>query len=133
MMMSKWKLPKPTYGDDYDFQPVVKLGGVVPFGYKVSEDDPDILLPIEEELLALEKAKKLLKEYSLREVSSWLTNVTGRCISHEGLRKRVSLELKRKKEAGIAKFYAERYKEALQKIEKLESRVGGKDSRSSGT
>lgn len=124
--MTEWKLPKPD-GPEYEFTPVVKLGHTIPFGYERSDTDPDILLPIKEELVALERAKKLVKEYSYREVAAWLERETGRKISHEGLRKRLKLEQRRKQAASIAEFYAKKYKEAKEKAEKLEARVGGRD------
>ena len=123
--MSEWKLPKPDPGPEYNFQPIVRVARTVPFGYEPDLTDPDILLPIEKELIALEKAKKLLKEDSYREVANWLSKETGRSISYEGLRKRVKIESKRKRSASIAKFYAEKYKKAMEKAAKIEGKVGG--------
>ena len=121
-----WKLPKPEkteYG--YDWQPVVRVGRVIPFGYKQDENDRDILLPIPTELELLEKAKKFIKQYSYRQVADWLTTQTGRKISHVGLIKRIKIEQKRKSEASTQRYLAERYKEALQKAEKLEAKIAG--------
>ena len=58
----------------------------IPFGYKLAED-PKYLEPIQDELDALDEAKKYLNNCSYREVSTWLHRKTGRKISHVGLRK----------------------------------------------
>jgi len=123
-----WKLPKPVeVGGKYEWKPVVRVGTHVPFGYRQDSDDCDILQPIPEELELFEQAKKHLKQYSYREVAAWLSETSGRYLSHVGLYKRVKLEHKRKKEASVQRFYAERYKEAAEKAEKLEAqRLGAR-------
>ena len=128
MKISKtWQLPKPEkteYG--YDWKPVVRVGRVVPFGYKQSEEDRDILLPISTELELLEKAKKYIRQYSYRQVANWLSKESDREISHVGLMKRIKIEQKRKSNASAQSYLAQRYKEALQKAEKLsKERIGG--------
>tara|TARA_R100001440_G_scaffold2653_2_gene7345 strand:- start:3468 stop:3884 length:417 start_codon:yes stop_codon:yes gene_type:complete len=124
-----WKLPVPEETDDgFDWQPVVRVGRVIPFGYEQDPKDKDILLPIVEQLNLLEKAKKYLKQYSYRDVANWLSEQSGRYISYVGLRHRVKLEQKRKREASNKRYLAERYKEALEKAEKLEAtRFGARD------
>ena len=124
-----WKLPVPEETEDgVDWKPVVRVGRVIPFGYKQDPEDKDILLPIVEELNLLEKAKKYLRQYSYRDVANWLSEQSGRYISYVGLRHRVKLEEKRKREASNKRYLAERYKEALEKAEKLEAtRFGAKD------
>ena len=121
-----WKLPKPEkteYG--YDWQPVVRVGRVIPFGYKQDENDRDILLPIPTELELLEKAIKYIRQYSYRQVANWLSKESGREISHVGLMKRIRIEQKRKSNASAQSYLAKRYKEALQKAEKLsKERIG---------
>lgn len=62
-----------------------KGGGVVPFGYKVSDEDPKLLIPIPSELDYLRDALFHLKSCSARQVSTWLTKKTGRYISAVGL------------------------------------------------
>ena len=117
-----WKLPKPVEVDgEYEWQPVVRVGRHIPFGYRQDPDDCDILLPIPEELELFEKAKKFIKQYSYREVSAWLSTQSGKYISHVGLYKRVKIEQQRKNEASPQRYLAQRYKEALQKAEKLET------------
>ena len=74
-------------------------------------------------------AKQHLKQYSLRDVAQWLTRQTGRSISHAGLKKRISIERKRKKTIIIKKRLAQRLQETLQEIEKLEEGCVGAYSR----
>ena len=124
-----WTLPKPeVIGGEYVWKPVVRVGRHIPFGYRQDPDDCDILLPIPEELELFEKAKEFLKYYSYREVSAWLSTQSGRYISHVGLYKRVKIEQRRKTEAATQRYLAQRYKEALEKAERLEGRqLGQKD------
>ena len=130
-----WKLPKPVAVDgEYEWQPVVRVGTHVPFGYRQDPNDCDILLPIPEELELFEKAKKFLKQYSYREVAAWLSTQSERYISHVGLYKRVKIEQQRKNEASTQRYLAQRYKEALQKAEKLETqRLGYREKVSSSS
>ena len=130
-----WKLPKPVSVDgEYEWQPVVRVGRHVPFGYRQDPDDCDILLPIPEELELFEKAKKFIKQYSYREVAAWLSTQSGKYISHVGLYKRVKIEQQRKNEASTQRYLAQRYKEALQKAEKLETqRLGYRERVSSSS
>jgi len=129
-----WKLPVPEETDDgFDWQPVVRVGRVIPFGYEQDPKDKDILLPIVEQLNLLEKAKKYLKQYSYRDVANWLSEQSGRYISYVGLRHRVKLEQKRKREASNKRYLAERYKEALEKAEKIEASAFGTRTESSCT
>ena len=114
------------------YHPVVRVGRIVPFGYKQDPDDPDILLPIQKELELLEQAKRHLKQYSLRAVADWLSTESGRSISYVGLRGRIKLEQQRQSNASNQRYLAKRYEEALKKAEKLESqRIGGRGLRSS--
>lgn len=123
----KWILPQPknAYATG-DFVPIPKIskGKVVPFGYKINEDNPHQLDPIPIELEALEKAKLYLKRYSSRLVANWLTKVTGRYISHAGLLQRVKSEQNNKSKASSYQSWAARYKKALELAEKFESRKG---------
>ena len=64
-------------------------GPKVPWGYKVSDYDPYLLLPIDEQLQALDEAYSHLKHSSYEEVARWLTEYTGRKITGMGLWKRV--------------------------------------------
>jgi len=126
-----WTLPAPPEGEVYEWYPVVRVGRIIPFGYRQDPTDCDILLPIAEELDLFEEAKKYLKQYSYRDVAAWLSEESGRYLSHVGLMKRVKLESKRKKEASNQRQLAKKYKEALHKAEKLEGkRLGGRNLKS---
>lgn len=121
-----WKIPMPEETEDgLVWKPVVRVGRIIPFGYRQDPEDNDIILPIPEELELLEQAKVYLKQYSLRNVADWLSEESQRYISHVGLMKRIKLEQKRKKEASTQRYYAQRYKEAAEKARKLEEeRIG---------
>ena len=118
-----WKLPLPEkMSSGLTWFPVVRVGRVVPFGYEQDPSDQDILLPVTEELEALEIAKNHLRQYSYRDVAIWLSEQTGRSISHVGLMKRVKLERKRKTDTENALYYAQRYKEAEAKAKRLQEK-----------
>jgi hypothetical protein len=124
-----WFLPnKPEEDEEGNsfWIPIVRIGKHVPFGYRQDPDDEDILLPIEEELELLEKAKIYLRTYSYRQVAAWLSNESGRYISHEGLRKRVNVERSRKAAAARSLAYARRAQEAADKAAKIQGRIGGR-------
>ena len=121
-----WELPKPVKGAEKEWHPVVRVAArVVPFGDKIDPDNEKLFQPIPHELDALELAKRHLRQYSLREVAAWLTTQTGRSISHSGLKKRISIERRRKKASAIKRHLAKRLEETLAEIEKLEKGVTG--------
>lgn len=123
-----WQVP--LRGEDGEWYPIIRVGRHVPFGYKQDENDKDLLTPIPEELELLEKAKLFLREYSLRQVAKWLSDQSGRYISHVGLDKRVRIEEKRRRASSNYRNYARKYKEAARKAEKIEKqRLGGKATR----
>ena len=66
-----------------------RSSSTIPFGYKLSESNNEMLEPVQEELEILEKVLPLIREKTLsfREGSMWLTHETGRSISHMGLKK----------------------------------------------
>ena len=66
-----------------------RSSSTIPFGYKLSESNNQMLEPVEAELEALDKILPMIKDktLSLREGSMWLTHETGRAISHMGLKK----------------------------------------------
>ena len=123
-----FKMPDPVgLKDDNEWLMIPRISKTIPFGYKTHEDDEDILVPIIEELEALELAKEYLKEYSYREVAGWLSDRTGREISYIGLRKRNQKEKQRKSKAATYKTWLKNYKKALEKLEEIESkRIGAK-------
>ena len=123
-----FKMPDPVgLKDDNEWLMIPKISRTIPFGYKAHEHDEDILVPIIEELEALELAKEYLREYSYREVAGWLSDRTGREISHIGLRKRIQKEKQRKSKATTYKTWLKNYQKALEKLEEIESkRIGAK-------
>ncbi len=126
--LKKWKLPQPTdIKEDNEWIPIPRISRTIPFGYDIDPDDPDVLLPNENQLDMLEKAKQYLKQYSYREVANWLARNTGRDISHVGLKKRLDNERTRKNKAGSLRRWADYAKKAIAKAEELEAkRLGAK-------
>ena len=110
---------------DGKWVPIPRISRVIPFGYKVSEDDPNLLLPIPLELQAIEEAKKYIKRFSYRDIANWITAVTGRSISHEGLKKRLEIERTRRTKARAIKSWSSRLETAKARAEELtEQRLG---------
>ena len=124
--LGKWKLPQPTdLKDDNEWMPIPRIARTIPFGYELDPEDNNLLKPINIELDLLEQARKYIKQYSYREVANWLSKNSGRDISHVGLMKRIRIEQKRKSNASAQSYLAKRYKEALQKEERLsKERIG---------
>ena len=121
-----FKMPDPVgLKEDSEWLEIPRISRTIPFGYKVHEEDQDLLVPIIEELEALELAKEYLKEYSYRDVSRWLSDRTGREISHIGLRKRIRIEKKRKSKEATYKTWLTKYKKALEKLEEIEGKRTG--------
>ena len=121
-----FKMPDPVgLKDDEDWLPIPRISKTIPFGYRAHETDDNLLVPLIKELEALELAKDYLKEYSYREVARWLSDKSGRQISHVGLRKRVQIEKKRKGKAETYKLWLKKYETALQKLEEIESKHTG--------
>jgi hypothetical protein len=123
-----WILPQAPKTKQY--VPIPRIGRTIPFGYKVDEEDENLLQPIELELEALAKAKQHLKQYSLREVAAWLSKVSGRYISHVGLSKRIKDEQSYKRRSTTYRNLAKRYKKAIEKAQAYEKRVGSEASNS---
>lgn len=130
--IGRWLLPQPRIAvKTNNWIPIPKnpTGGgyyTVPFGYKISEDNPDLYEPIPEQLAALEKARGYLKRYTSRKVAAWLTKVTGRSISHKGLLQRLRYEQFNKNKIGTLRTWARRYKKAILLVEKYEEKLGAK-------
>ena len=128
--LGKWKLPQPTDLKDEDEKELIQIPRIartVPFGYKVNDDDKELLDPIPYEVEALELARRHIKQYSLRQVANWLTTKTGRQISHIGLRKRLLHERQRKNKARTLKRWSEYAQKAIEKAKAIEeSRIGAK-------
>ena len=128
--LGKWKLPQPTDLKDEEQKEwiqIPRIARTVPFGYKINEEDSELLDPIPYELEAIELARKYIKQYSLRQVANWLTTKTGRQISHIGLRKRLMHERQRKNKARTLKRWSEYAQKAIEKAKAIEeSRIGAK-------
>jgi|TARA_R100001369_G_scaffold85830_1_gene119818 hypothetical protein len=126
--LGQWKLPQPTdIKEENDWSPVPRIARTIPFGYISDDGDPYILQPVPLELDLLEKARGYLKQYSLREVSAWLSTNSGRYISHLGLQKRVKHEKQRKDKARSLRLWASYAEKAINTAEKLEARrIGAK-------
>tara|TARA_R100000654_G_scaffold1901_2_gene7020 strand:+ start:283 stop:684 length:402 start_codon:yes stop_codon:yes gene_type:complete len=128
--LGKWKLPQPTdlkNEEQTEWIQIPRIARIIPFGYKINEEDKELLDPVPYELEALELARKYIKQYSLRQVANWLTTKTGREISHIGLRKRLLHERQRKNKARTLKRWSEYAEKAIQKAKAIEeSRVGAK-------
>ena len=123
-----WKLPQPTdLKEDKEWIQIPRIARIVPFGYKVNEEDSNLLDPIPFELEAIEVARQYVKQYSYRQVANWLTTKTGRDISHVGLRKRLINERQRKNKARTLKSWTEWAEKAIQKAKAYEEeRTGAK-------
>ena len=126
--LGKWKLPQPTdLKEDKEWIQIPRIARIVPFGYKVNEEDSNLLDPIPFELEAIEVARQYVKQYSYRQVANWLTTKTGRDISHVGLRKRLMHERQRKNQARTLRKWSEYAQKAIQKAKTIEeSRIGAK-------
>ena len=112
---------------DGKWVPIPRISRVIPFGYEVDPEDPNTLLPVPIQLEALEAAKKHVKRFSYRDVANWITAVTGRSISHMGLKKRLEIEQHRRRKASVIKNWANRLEEAKVRAEKFEQeRLGAK-------
>lgn len=124
-----FRIPSPDVTESgYIFYPIVRVSRIVPFGYVEDPEDPDVLLPVEKELVLFEEAKKHLKQYSLRDVAAWLSKASGRSISHVGLRTRVLAEQTKEKEYIDAKRLAKKFRQAYHKAKRLEaSRLGKRE------
>ena len=126
--VGKWKLPQPTdIKQENEWVQIPRIARTVPFGYKLNDDDPDILDPIKTELDLLEKARQHVRQYSYREVANWLVKNSGRYISHVGLRKRLDNERQRKNQAASIRKWAEYAEKAIAKAQEIqEARTGAK-------
>ena len=127
-----YTLPDPVglRDDEGNWMQIPRISRTIPFGYVSNANDADILDPVYLELEALDLARQYVKEYSYREVARWLSDKTGRSISHVGLRKRVNTERKRKNKAKAYRNWLATYKKALTKLEELEVKHTGSKEKS---
>jgi hypothetical protein len=129
--IGKWLLPQPKVAvltNNWISVPKNPKGNTntIPFGYKISEENPDLYEPIPEQLAALEKARQHLKRHTSRQVAAWLTKITGRYISHKGLLQRLRYEQNRRTKAATLRAWARRYKKAILLAEKEDQKIGVK-------
>ena len=128
--LGKWKLPQPTDLKDEEQKEwiqIPRIARTIPFGYKINEEDSELLDPIPYELEAIELARKYVNQYSYRQVANWLTKKKGRDISHTGLRKRLIHERHRKNKARTLRKWSEYAEKAIQKAKEIEEgRVGAR-------
>ena len=126
--LGKWKLPQPTDLKDEEQKEwiqIPRIARIIPFGYKLNEQDKELLDPIPYELEALELARKYINQYSYRQVANWLTKKTGRDISHVGLRKRLIHERQRKDKARTLRKWAAYAQKAIEKAKAIEEKTTG--------
>jgi len=66
-----------------------RSSSTIPYGYKLNEDDTALLDPVADQLEALNTIIPMIQDrtISLREGSLYLESVTGRKLSHMGLKK----------------------------------------------
>ena len=69
----------------------------IPFGWELVEGSTDLLEIVKEEIELLDKAKEYLKGSSYREVAKWLSNRSGRDISHVTLYRIAKKDLSEKR------------------------------------
>ena len=66
-----------------------RSSSTIPFGYKLDESNNEMLESVPDQLEALNKILPMIKDrtISLREGSLYLESITGRKLSHMGLKK----------------------------------------------
>jgi len=126
--IGRWKLPQPLdIQEDNEWLPVPKIARVIPFGYELDKDNESLLQPISFELDCLDAAKDHIKQYSYRQVANWLTNKTGRTISHVGLMKRIKNGKQNQNKVRTLRRIAEVAQDAIQTAQGIEEkRIGAK-------
>jgi hypothetical protein len=74
-----------------DHQPVKRISRTIPWGYTVSKDDPDLLIPNTAALKLLDVAERawLAKTSSQEDIAVWLSQKSGLSITRMGLKKRL--------------------------------------------
>tara|TARA_R110002167_G_scaffold26381_3_gene90944 strand:+ start:1550 stop:1990 length:441 start_codon:yes stop_codon:yes gene_type:complete len=125
-----WDLPIGPVDETGEYVPIPKRARTIPFGYELSTENENILLPVIDELVALEEAAGFIrnKQYSIRQVAHWLSEISGRTISHSGLDKRLKVERKRSsKKKALAKDEA-KLRSIIQAQEEIERSLGQKEA-----
>tara|TARA_R100001594_G_scaffold106668_1_gene141151 strand:+ start:3350 stop:3718 length:369 start_codon:yes stop_codon:yes gene_type:complete len=101
-------------------------GPQVPWGYKREKHDPQLLVPIAEQLEALHQAQEYLKYSSYNEVARWLTEYTGKKITGMGLWKRM------KQDRSDRRKYVEQKRSAAKAQAKGNIQTYSEDTRGEG-
>lgn len=85
--MARWK----------EHAPVKRISRQIPWGYDVSPDDPDLLIPDAAALKLLDVAERawLAKTSSQDDIAAWLSAKSGRPITRMGLKKRLNTGAKK--------------------------------------
>lgn len=130
-MINGIKLPAPrTKDEEWEYVPLVRVGNIVPWGYEQDPNDPDIILPIKKELELLRQAREHLHNgYSYRDVAAWLSENSGRYISHSGLRDRLRNEQRKNQRGANLKQLIARLEAAVKKAERFEATAFGKQKK----
>lgn len=96
------------------YEPIRKRGPAVDFGYEQDKDDPQLLVPIPDQLDCLMEGLELCRKgCTFREVANWITATTGRYLSHKNLWKKFHEERRRKERDRKREYRAKHYKRVL--------------------
>ena len=116
------------------YEPKKIRGTLIPFGYKKSEDDPKIVLPIPEELDVLQEAIKLHKNgQSLQKCVDYIYSKTKRKITRQGFYKIVNKNNIKKKARESAReqldYQRDRVLKAKRELDKERSKLQTKNKK----
>ena len=116
------------------YEPKKIRGTLIPFGYKKSEDDPKIVLPIPEELDVLQEAIKLHKKgQSLQKCVDYIYSKTKRKITRQGFYKIVNKNNIKKKARESAReqldYQRDRVLKAKRELDKERSKLHNKNKK----
>ena len=116
------------------YEPKKIKGTLVPFGYKKTEDDPKIVLPIPEELDVLQEAIKLHKKgQSLQKCVDYIYSKTKRKITRQGFYKIVNKNNIKKKARESAReqldYQRDRVLKAKRELDKERSKLQTKNKK----
>ena len=117
-----------SFAEGSKWKSIPKLSPHVPFGYVDAGRGDGVLDPVPYELETLAQAKIHLRRFSSRNVAAWVTEVTGRKISHTGLIKRLKNERSRQRKIETAKSWARRYAECIAQAEEFEESLKGRQT-----
>ena len=116
------------------YEPKKIRGTLIPFGYKKSEDDPKIVLPIPEELDVLQEAIKLHKKgQSLQKCVDYIYSKTKRKITRQGFYKIINKNNIKKKARESAReqldYQRDRVLKAKRELDKERSKLQTKNKK----